>query len=62
MKAIVDKEACVGCGLCVNMCDDVFKMEDDKAIVIGGSIPENILDSAKEAASSCPVEAVKIEG
>ena len=62
MKAIVDKEACVGCGLCANMCAEVYKMEDDKAIVIGDSIPEEILDSAKEAASSCPVEAIKIEG
>ena len=62
MKAIVDKEACVGCGLCASMCAEVYQMEDDKAIVICDSIPEEILDSAKEAASSCPVEAIKIEG
>ncbi len=62
MKAIVDKEACVGCGLCANMCAEVYKMEDDKAIVIGDSIAEEVLESAKEAATSCPVEAIKIEG
>ncbi len=62
MKAIVDKEACVGCGLCANMCAEVYQMEDDKAIVICDSIADEILDSAKEAASSCPVEAIKIEG
>ncbi len=61
MKAIIDKEACVGCGLCANMCAEVYVMEDDKAIVVGDSIPEASLESAKEAASSCPVEAIKIE-
>ena len=62
MKAIIDKESCVGCGLCANMCAEVFQMEDDKAIVIGDSIPDEMLESAKEATSSCPVESIKIEG
>ena len=62
MKAIIDAEACVGCGLCANMCEEIYQMEDDKAIVIGNSIPDEMLESAKEAASSCPVEAIKIEG
>lgn len=62
MKAIVDKDACVGCGLCANMSADVFRMEDDKAMVAVAVIPADLIDSAKEAASSCPVEAIKIEG
>ncbi len=62
MKAIIDTEACVGCALCANMCAEVYKMEDDKAIILGDSIPDDILESAKEAATSCPVEAIKIEG
>ena len=62
MKAIIDAEACVGCGLCANMCAEVYQMEDDKAIIIGDSIPDEMQESAKEAASSCPVEAIKIEG
>ena len=62
MKAIIDVEACVGCGLCANMCAEVYQMQDDKAIVVGNSIADDILESAKEAATSCPVEAIKIEG
>jgi ferredoxin len=61
MKAVVNAEACVGCGLCANMCAEVFLMEDDKAIVIGNSIADEMVDSAKEAATSCPVEAIVIE-
>ncbi|MDD5729283.1 MAG: ferredoxin [Victivallales bacterium] len=62
MKATIDKDSCVGCGLCANMCSDVFEMADDKATVIVGTIPADAVESAKEAASSCPVEAIKIEG
>ncbi|MBU1086440.1 MAG: ferredoxin [Candidatus Omnitrophica bacterium] len=62
MKAIVDADACVGCGLCANICAEVYQMQDDKAIVIGNSITDDLLESAKEAATSCPVEAIKIEG
>jgi len=44
------------------MCAEVYQMQDDKAIVIGDSIADDLLESAKEAATSCPVEAIKIEG
>jgi len=62
MNAVIDADACVGCGLCANMCAEVYQMQDDKAIVIGDSIADNLVESAKEAATSCPVEAIKIEG
>ena len=29
MKAFVDKETCIGCGLCPSICPDVFAMDDD---------------------------------
>jgi len=60
MKAIINADACVGCGLCVNMCPEVFAMKDDKAVVIATPIPSNVVDSAKEGAESCPVEAITI--
>ena len=28
-KVTIDEAACVGCGLCVNVCPDVFELTDD---------------------------------
>jgi ferredoxin len=61
MRAIVDEETCIGCGLCVETCPEVFEMNDDKAQVKGDEIPENARETCKEAAENCPVEAIQIE-
>lgn len=61
MKAIVDRETCIGCGMCASTCPDVFSMDDeDKAVAINSEIPESSLDTAKEAEQDCPVTAIKI--
>lgn len=62
MKAHIDREACIGCGLCNSICPEVFEMDDeDIAIVIANPIPEDAKDSAQEAADSCPTDAISIE-
>ena len=61
MKVIVDVDLCTGCGLCVDTCPEVFKMDDAVARVLVESVPEDALDACREAADNCPVEAVKIE-
>ena len=61
MKAVVDKDACTGCGLCVETCPDVFEMGDDTATVKVDSIPSGAEDSAKQAADDCPSEAISIQ-
>ncbi|KMQ52049.1 Ferredoxin [Chitinispirillum alkaliphilum] len=63
MKAIVDKETCIGCELCPGICPEVFAMGDDGlAYTTVDTVPSDAEESAKEAADSCPVEAIKIEG
>ena len=29
MKAMVDPDTCIGCGLCCGLCDAVFRMNDE---------------------------------
>ena len=61
MKAKVDQETCVGCGICPSICSDVFFMKaDGKAHAIDESIPSSLEDEAKDAEASCPVNAIEI--
>lgn len=63
MKAYVDKETCIGCGLCPSICPEIFEMDDDgKAKADDSEInDEKLLDSAKEAEEQCPVLAIVVE-
>ncbi len=61
MRAIVDEETCIGCGLCAETCPDVFEMNDDKAIVQVDDVPERAMEACKEAVENCPVEAIQME-
>ncbi len=57
----VDEDLCTGCGVCSDMCPDVFELEDDVAQVKVEEVDGDLLDCAKEAAESCPVEAIAVE-
>lgn len=62
MRANVDKDTCIGCGLCPEICPDIFEMEDDGlAVAQDIDISEDLLESAQEAEESCPVGAITVE-
>jgi ferredoxin len=62
MKAKVDADACVSCGLCESICSEVFKMNDnDIAEVITDPVPSEAEDTCREAAEGCPVDAISLE-
>lgn len=61
MTASVDKEKCTGCGLCPDICPQVFELTGDVAKVIVGIVPEEAEIACREAAESCPVEAILLE-
>jgi len=62
MKAVIDRDGCIGCSLCVNVCSSVFEMSDDgKASVIVDVIPSDSEKCAKEAEEGCPVSVITLE-
>ena len=62
MKAYVDKDLCIGCGICPTVCPEVFEMGGEGvAEVIGDAVPPEAEDSARSAEEQCPVEAIKVE-
>ncbi len=63
MKFTVSQEECIGCGMCIDICPEVFKYNDDfKSEVIIENIPEDskdIKEKAEEAKNACPADAIE---
>lgn len=57
MSEIQITEECIGCESCVELCPDVFKMDEstEKAVVID---PASNADCVEEAMETCPVGAI----
>jgi ferredoxin len=53
-------EACIGCGLCVNLCPGVFTMLDEGVAAAKDEIPPEENGMVQEAAESCPVNAIEV--
>ena len=62
MKAHVNPDTCIGCGLCVDISPEVFEMDDEGlARVIDGADVDGSAGDVKEAAEQCPVDAIEVE-
>ena len=61
MRVFIDEEECIACGTCVELCPDVFQMNEEieKAVVI---LPEGgPKECIEEAIESCPVSCIHWE-
>lgn len=56
LKVSVDQEKCIGCEACAVICPEGFEMKDGKA-----HVKNQKAKCAKEAADSCPVNAIFIK-
>lgn len=62
MKAIVNKDMCIGCGACQAIVPDVFEIEDDGlAVCKVETVEEELKDEVIDAAESCPTAAIATE-
>jgi ferredoxin len=64
MKVQIDEDLCVGDGTCVEICPEIFEMEDDVAVIKideEEEVPKKLEAACREAVESCPVEAIIIE-
>ena len=55
MIVVVDEDACLSCGQCEEVCPDVFKLEEGKAVVLLDDVPRDLQDCCYEAEEICPV-------
>ena len=58
IKKVWIDEGCIACGLCEEICPEVFELKD-LATVIESVNYSNYEGQIKEASESCPVEVIK---
>jgi ferredoxin len=62
MRARVDRDACISCGLCESICPDVFELDDENISVVKvDPIPAEAEACAKEAEEECPTNTIHVE-
>ena len=60
LKICIDREQCIGDGICVNEAPKTFELDDEqKAFVIDG--PGDELEDILEAARCCPLDIISVE-
>ncbi len=71
MKVKVNQDACIGCGACAAICDEVFEINDEGLSEVKAeenkekeefvNVKEELQDEVRDAADSCPTGAIEIE-
>ena len=61
MKVTIDDDLCRGHGVCCSLCPEVFTLTDDGyAEVLVPTVPPDLVDAARSAASRCPERAITV--
>ena len=62
MKVKVNADACITCGACAAVCDEVFEIGDEGvAEVKVAEVAEENIEAVKEAIEGCPTGAISEE-
>lgn len=60
MKVKINKDKCIGCGSCVNVCGEVFEMGGDNKSKVKAD-PAGHEAEVKMARDACPTQAIEVE-
>jgi len=59
ISKVTIEDGCTACGLCEQICPDVFEVKDVAVVKAGADLAANEA-TIKEAADSCPVSVIKV--
>ncbi|MGV0770692.1 ferredoxin [Mycobacterium syngnathidarum] len=60
MRIIVDRERCIGMGMCEGLSLDIFRVGDDGIVRVSDPIPAEHISAAEQAVQRCPTEALRL--
>lgn len=60
MRACVDANTCIGCGLCEATCPAVFRLQGLTSTVIADPVPPAEEDACRAARDGCPAGAISL--
>ncbi len=59
----VDRERCVGSGVCESLAPEVFEIDDDGVLQVHREEPTaDDMDGVRDAVQSCPARALVLDG
>lgn len=60
MKASINREGCIACGQCVEICPEVFAQDEDGIAYVHQDVPAEAEEGAVTAQESCPVSVITV--
>ena len=61
MKVKINRDGCINCGLCTDICPEIFRFADDGLAEVYKEPTDELSDGIYEAAENCPVEVIAVE-
>ena len=62
MKVVLNRDACIGCGACAALCEDIFEIDNEGlSKVKKEKVSDEEVELTRDAVYSCPTGAITLE-